>query len=816
MLCGCLPGDEDVTERYNRINEAAHTKNVGSSLSQAANAYLAWEKADNLKLMALLGKVQLSFVGSIAQTPPPKPPPGVTVVQCGAYSTMVPGVPADPNKKYVQGSNPIVYGAIAYFNKNPPGVASLEHSGEAMAAALAEHFGADNVGIYNKKGFTYPLNMTDPAKGLLCFGDIQNDIVLGSPIFMTGYRYSEGLLPSDKSLDAEVIRDITIPCTAPLVGVVKREQKCVMHSPTLEEAQAAAAQGEPITEKVKVLIGRDGTETENDVQRLDKKWTCDPDLKGPLPAPTADELDHFCRDPSKNLVKQPDNAMDATAKSLKKTLESNGGVPGYYTYKCQDDGTGNCKVEVCDDPLTCPPPPCTDPNGCPPPKPPACPIELSCIDANIPPLYVDNPKIPLETNAALDLVGEGAGSVRACGRGWNGTMTARYLVRRCDLYATDCHGTRTYKDTKQSIYYIAYAGATCSKMNVSYNEQCPNLPGVNMGGYVPITRNLVMRKPLALEWAPPVVGVQSWTTSNVATNNSRAEVLAEAGQKGFVVPNISQADLNSVLTDDTQWSLKVARGMKSRDPSSIDMDITSCNSGAQTCVPPNSGQPLSGIVFLVDVSPQAKLYGDTTSLSFERKLCTGGKAGDTCNSFMGVNQSTCSGRCDGLGATEYATGASFADAVVDYINTFVKRDLPGVSVITRSGGTLFWYSPTEIEDLGGQNSADYIIIAPSDDHPPNPFVGNHATGYPNIYSFVTSRSGSRFSSFISGGTPAAFGLGSSHNYAGGNNPKRITRRDSNSRFWPTRPTRTYASRYMCSSSIIITVVCQNVKTDYPL
>lgn len=700
LFTACLPGESDVAERYNNINQRAAVENAGLSLAQAAQNLTTYRVAKVTVRKSPLDDAMLTTLPTINEQENPKPasPAGVKVVNCGKF------------------------GSLAYFTAQPKGLPPLKSISSTMIRALAARFGGQNVGLSLNGQIEKPVltkNMSNCT--------VDNDILPGSPIFASGFEYKDDRLPDKKKVTwPSVTRNVTIPCPSGYQGVIKRDQKCTLIS------------NEQDTERETGQIKVGGYDTLNPRVRLDKQWRCET-TNNP---PTATEIATFCRDPSKNMAKPNDNAIELKADSLQQILTATG--PGYYTFKCRTTP---------DNPTACDVTPFTStlPN-----------TFLRCDKINTQPLYVTNPISPLTLDASGNVIGNPA-ATQDCGRGWTGKLTARYLVRRCNLYKTVDGGAPQLLKQTQTIYHIAYAAAQCST-RVSTRVQCPV---GNLSGTVPIVRDLIMLKPAALDYRPRIPGVVDWSTSQMSTNDSRDEIKTEAVAKGFVIPDISRADLASA-SDTTEWSLKVANAMKRADEDSISMPLFSCDPAGQTCVPPTSGQPLSGVLFVIDKSPLALSggYSGPTTLNYRNKLCVGGTG--TCSAFLGDTQTTCTGGgiC-GLGSQQSVSGANVAEAVSKYIEDFVRPNLPGITVQEFTGPDLFFYTPRAVEDLSGQRFADVIIIAPSDDSPPTPpLQGQYGTysDWPALLGFVQSENSARFSTFTLSGTPIGGGLGAGFNY----------------------------------------------------
>ncbi|MFN8343971.1 MAG: hypothetical protein U0X91_03150 [Spirosomataceae bacterium] len=649
-LTSCLPGESDVAERYNRINQRAAVQNTGLSLAQAAQSLATYRIAAATVRKSPLDDASLTTLPTISdqENPEPVPPQGMGVVPCGKF------------------------GALAYFTAQPKGIPPLNTVSSTMARSLATRFGGQNVGL-NLPNSTIEM---PPIAKTMTDCHVGSDIMAGSPIAASGFQYKDDRLPDKKKVTwPSVTRNVTIPCPSGYQGVIKRDQKCTL---VYDEHDTTPETGE-------ILVG--GYNTPNKKVRPNKEWRCQT-ADG---SASADEIARFCRDPTKNMIKPDDLAINLKADSLQQILDTTG--PGFYQYKCRanSDGTNSCDAE---------PYVSTQPDSF-----------LRCDKINTPPLYVTNPVTPLTLDASNHLIGNPA-AIQSCGRGWNGKLTARYLVRRCNLYQT-VDGVEQLLKQSQTIYYIAYAAAQCAT-RVRTQVQCPV---GNLSGKLPVERDLVMLKPVALDWRPRIPGMADWSTSETATNDSRQEVKDEAavndltrGKVPYIVPDISRTDLASASTPET-WSLKLAEAMKKRDPTSISTDIVpgSCNNDGDPCkTAVNSNE----IVIYYDNGnnkPLENIIGD--SFTYRKLTCSNGT--DTCHPLLGPRQAACNGLCADDGTLITVSGDNFKELLLDYINKIASKNLPAgfsISVQERSITLPYFNEPSSMCELAGTNAKRIILI----------------------------------------------------------------------------------------------------------
>ncbi len=663
ILTACLPGEGDVAAKYNRINQRTAVENAAISLNQAAQAMTAYRVAAGMRIKGPLGDTMLTTLPSISDKDnlEPAPPVGVSVVPCGKF------------------------GALAYFNQSPKGLPPLTMVNSTMARTLADRFGGKNVGIKYPNGtIEMPLLTKDMDD---C--NVGGDILPGSPIMASGFQYKDDTLPDRRKVTwPSVDRAVTVKCPAGYEGVIKREKKCTL---IFNEYEAEREKGE-------ILIG--GDKTPNPKSRMDKTWRCE---SNDAP-PTADEILKFCRNPADGLTKPDDNAIEMNVDSLQQILSSTG--PGYYTFKCRRTAA---------DPTACEATPYT----------PTLPNTfLRCDKVNTPPLYVTNPAIPLTLEPSGNIIGNPAVN-QSCGRGWTGKLTARYLVRRCNLYQTT-DGAEILLKQSQTIYYIAYAAAQCS-IRVRTQVQCPV---GNLSGMLPIERDLIMLKPAALDWRPRIPGLVEWSTGKIATNDSRDEVKTEAavndpthGKVPYIIADISQAELAASESNNTEWSLKLANALKRADEDSISMAIVpgSCNNDGEPCKQEAGGE----ITIVVDKSTAnpLRLYS-ATGFTLPNLQCVDKTTFDPipsnyCHPLLGSDQpKACKGNgiCLKTGLPDYqVTGTNLADVLDSYLSIVTKPELlpPDVSVtIMPLSGTVFpmFNEESSACSLGQAQAFSYTMV----------------------------------------------------------------------------------------------------------
>jgi len=577
LLSGCLPNEGDVSARYNAINQRAHIENMAGSLATSAQNLSAYLVASQMKR-----KTPLSEDGKILSDKPtdftvqnnPKPVPPT-------------GVKVNTCGKY---------GAIAYFTEKPMGVSSLKQQGSTMATSLVLKFGNDAVGMRNTN------NIQLPKKAITLGCTVGDDIAEGSPIFVAGFLAPDGLdgLPDPKKTTQPTFkRDITLPCPTGIDGVIKREQIC----------QLKFADNETTKETGTIKIGN----VTNEIQRLNKSWECTPDLSTPLPPATSQEISIYCRDHSQDIAKPADDVIELQVSSLKQELEGNG--PGYYTFFCRKnkDGSNTCDAE---------------------PYNPEPKTYLKCDQDMPPPRFTINPYSPMQLNANGDLIGN-ATENRDCGKGWYGKLTARYLTRRCQLIKV-VDGVSQVVSTPQTIYRVGYAAAQCER-DLNTTVACPAIAGSNPNNRLPIVRHVTMNIPVALEWSMSKPSPNAWDTSRMSTNDSRPEIWQTANEKGYVIPDISAATLDTA-PNDLIWSELLVDAMRKRNPASVSDPIISCNNTGSPC-----GSGSTTIVLAYDDTDSHPLDAlAQRELHFNELQCTGT---GSCHALMGRFQSTCSEQC---------------------------------------------------------------------------------------------------------------------------------------------------------------------------
>lgn len=577
LLSGCLPGEDDVAARYNAINQRALIESSGIDLSRAAHSHMAYLTAKAMRRKNVLGDTELTTTPTVtAGNTMPIPPSWIKVVECSPFSVMT------------------------YFTAPPKGISSLTASNGPMTRALGKRFGWESVGVQTAGGTQYPTK----AASLHCVNKAGSDIADGSPIFVLGFNYNTTTLPDPrKTTQPTFTRDITVPCPTGTSGVVKRQQVC----------QLVFTDTETNVENTQIKLGANGAV--NDVQRLTKNWECTPDDMA-TPAPlTADEIAAYCRDPANDITKQSDNAIVMDVESLKELLENNN-PSGTYSFVCRSSANGTCLAE------------------------PYIPGErtfLRCDENKPAARFVINPTLPPTLSANGELQGNPA-ETRDCGRGWKGTLEARYLARRCNLILVNQDGQEENVSTAQTIYQIAYSGAKCSRELVT-TIACPVADGLDSTRQLPVTRRMVMNDYLALEWTPTKSTPKSWNTSKPATNDSRGEVKAIAQTQSYVVPDISEADLSAASGNDAIWSEAIVDAMNRAKPGSASKDIISCDNSGDPC---SSGPPNNNIEIWVDTAP-LRNYGGAI-INMPKLVCSTNQA--ACNPILGRNQDMCgNGEC---------------------------------------------------------------------------------------------------------------------------------------------------------------------------
>ncbi|WP_147276949.1 hypothetical protein [Runella aurantiaca] len=595
-----------------------------------------------------LGDTALTTLPTIPEDRRPKPvhPVGVVVKPCGAFGT------------------------LAYFNRQPRGLPPLAVIGGSMMRAMALRFGGENVGIRTTNGVTELPVLTQTVADC---NSVDADILPGSPIFAAGFDYNDTALPDRKEVTwPTVARYITIPCPSGFDGVIKREQKCQLQYDPLSEEH----------EEGEILIG--GDKTPNKKARINKTWDCDTAADGPA---TADEITAFCRDPTDVLAKPADSPLAMQAKNMRVLLEDNN-PNGFYDFKCRGSG-GDCTAA-----------PVTNPEV---PKGTYYRCEQSSAQT---PYYVVNPQRPLQLDGAGNVVGGGAS--QDCGRNWTGDLTARYQVRRCNLYRNNGSGEELVRQS-QTLYHIAYAGAKCST-TVNTTVACPV---GNAAGRLPVVRRMTMVKPAALDWRPAIPGTADWSTSTISTNDSRQEIKDMADEKGFIVPDTTRAELDAADTN-TEWALKLAAAMERRDPSSMDNKVVACDNTGEPCKVESSSE-IRIVVDQTSSRPLASLLGGTFTL---RNLqCVAGTG--TCHPLLGDDQpKTCSGRClvdASKGPTDITiSGGNYELLLESYLAAVTKNLPPDVTITVdrvSNGNSLALFTDTgSICDLAAAKTPRLMVF----------------------------------------------------------------------------------------------------------
>lgn len=613
FLNSCLPGEDDVSARYNAINQRALIESSGIDLSRAAHSHMAYLTAKAMRRKNALGNTALTTTATVtAGNAMPVPPSWIKVVECSPFSV------------------------ITYFTAPPKGIASLTASNGPMTWALGKRFGWESVGVQTTGGTQYPPKASD----LNCHNKVGGDIVMGSPIFVLGFRYNTTALPDPmKTTQPVFTRDITIPCPAGTSGAVKRQQVC----------QLVFSDTETSHENTQIKLGAGGVV--NDVQRLTKKWECTQDETAPPTPLTTEEIAAYCLDPANSITKQPDNTIVMDAESLKELLENNNPT-GTYSFVCRSSANGNCIAE------------------------PYIPSErtfLRC-DENIPPArFVINPTLPPTLTVNGDLQGD-VGLTRDCGSQWTGSLEARYLARRCNLILINQDGQEENVSTAQTIYQIAYSGAKCSRDLVT-TMNCPAGQGLDANKQLPVTRRMVMNEYMALDWTPTKNTPKAWNTSKPATKDSRAEVLATALARGYVVPDLTDAELAAASGNDGMWSEAIVDAMNRAKPGSASKDIIACNNSGNPC---SNGSSSNNIDIWVDTGAlQNGNYGGGRVVLVNR-VCSGT---GSCNPIMGLVQPMCNGICTDNGDIEILE-SSFEALLTSYLAK-VDTPLPPENAIAR-------------------------------------------------------------------------------------------------------------------------------------
>jgi len=577
--------------KYNKINQDAQIENTGLSLTQAANDLTA-----SLVASATKRKIPLGSKETVKEDEPtvsfaaPQVPAGTKVAPCGDF------------------------GAVAYFTALPKGVTNMAASGPVMAAALSKRFNSRHVGINTANGVQLPEIATDLGCG------VSGDILVGSPIFITGFGYGETSLPDPrKATTAKLVRDITLPCPSGLTGVVKREQTCELESlddeTKFEDSKVVFGGKRPVRKSKKGLASTqagsdvDESGTSHEVRRMKRTWNCTPDLAA-LPPPTAAETASYCRDPADDITKPADQAISLTTDNLKNILSGSG--PNLYTFKCQDAGNGNCIAS----PWTGPGAQGPESSNITSPLP--ANTFLRCDKNAIPEQYVINPIIPIQLDGAGKVMSETPAATktgtiignRDCGQNWYGDLIAGYQVRSCNLIKS-VNGVETILKTAQTIYRIGYVGARCKQPPKEVSTYfCPR----PYKGQLTMREENYMLKPLALQlgtslpatWTPSTI---PWMRIPGLLGNANAETMARAAKEGY---KVSRRPLEGVQNPDFTSFLE---GVMQPD---MVKQVTGCKLAGQGCELPPSPIKL-GIVFdrsdSMTMQPQPVLTSATSRMS---------------------------------------------------------------------------------------------------------------------------------------------------------------------------------------------------------
>jgi hypothetical protein len=369
------------------------------------------------------------------------------------------------------------------------------------------------------------------------------------------------------------------------------------------------------------------------------------------------------------------------AESLKELLENNNPT-GTYSFVCRSSTNGNCIAE------------------------PYIPSErtfLRC-DENIPPArFVINPTLPPTLTVNGDLQGD-VGLIRDCGRQWTGSLEARYLARRCNLILINQDGQEENVSTAQTIYQIAYSAAKCSRDLVT-TTNCPAGQGLDSSKQLPVTRRMVMNDYIAMDWTPTKTTPKAWNTSKPATKDSRAEVLSTALVRGYVVPDLTDAELAAASGNDVMWSEAIVDAMNRAKPGSASKDIVACNNSGNPCSSGSSGNIIE--IWVDTAALQNGNYGGGR-IALTDRLCSGT---GSCNPILGVDQPICNGICADNGEIEILE-SSFEALLTSYLSK-IDNPLPPENAIVRlnpSASLPLFNDPTVLCELASSQAKRLIIF----------------------------------------------------------------------------------------------------------
>ncbi|CAG5011384.1 hypothetical protein DYBT9275_04938 [Dyadobacter sp. CECT 9275] len=559
-VAACLPGENDVLDRYNQINQRTAVENAGLSLAQAASDMSAYLVAGNLVRRAPLDDIGITTLSTVPDedNPMPKTQPGIKVATC----SFVPGedLPEDRSQRKLS--------AVAYFTAQPKGLPPLQMIFPTMTRALAQRFGGASVGLVDGSGSVqYPKVAQDAD----CMPTL-TDAAPFSPVYAAGFKYEGAigtLIPDAKKTTwPSVYRDITIPCPSPYQGVVKRKQHCRLIT---DENSVTPEVG-----IIDLASKKSGGKAENTIKRIEKTWDCDPP-DGQQLTPSAAEINDYCRDPNAGLSPQTENSIQLSAENIKELLDN--GSSQYYTFKCRKNAndTNSCDTKP------------FNPNTNVPST-----TFLRCDPQPVPEQYVINPVVPMQVDVTGKVISETPAAAktgailgnRSCGQGWTGDLIAGYQVRACRLIKV-VDGVQTPMKLAQTVYKIGYVGARCMAPPKEETYDCPH----PYDGNVVLRESHYMTKPLALqlgtapagEWSPSTI---PWSRAGLF-GDATTETRARARQEDYIV---SYLPLEGWQNPD--FSSRLGQAMAGY----MKKEITGCKLAGQTCEFPPDPIKL-GIVF---------------------------------------------------------------------------------------------------------------------------------------------------------------------------------------------------------------------------